>query len=395
MSNIYMLYIGMDVHKDMCQVAHVTDEGEVVEKYKMKTNLQSLDNFVRKIPRTAKIVMEASTVSKPVYKHLRKAWGLEVHMANPKKVRQIAESKKKTDKHDSIILAHLLRLGYLPECYVPDEDIETIRMLVRHRASLGKKSTMVKNQIHAILTFYGITHKFSDLFGRGGIMFLKSLKLSPDTQQILNSCFRQLGLLKMEIENIQTRLAEIARENKQAKLLMTIPGVNYYSALAITSEIGDINRFPSAKKLTAHAGLVPRVHQTSKTKYFGHITKEGPSILRWILVSDAKSAINAKDDGKLRRFYLRVMRRRGRNKAVVATARKLLIIMYHMLKDGREYEERDDDLTYRKISAMMRRTKGHKSPKMLERMEQLKRSGTEMLISSRDDTPLTGIGSFS
>jgi len=135
-------YIGMDVHKDMCQIVHVGCDGKVLDEYKMKPTLQNLDKFVRKISRDAKIAMEAGTSSRPVYRHLRQA-GFEVHVANPAKVREVAESKKKNDKHDAIVLAQKLRLGYFPEVYIPDERTESIRTVVRHRVALGQKMVAI------------------------------------------------------------------------------------------------------------------------------------------------------------------------------------------------------------------------------------------------------------
>jgi len=377
------MYVGMDVHKDMCHIVQVNDSGEVTESYKIKNSIQRLDQILRKIPRNAKIALEAGTSSRPVYRRLQKL-GFEIHMANPSKMGHVS-SNKKTDEQDAIRIAKLLRMGELPECYVPSIETEAMRTLVRHRVSLGVKTAAVKNQIHALLALNGVKPNLSasDLFGKRGMNFLNHLELPSEEQRILKSYLRELGFLREEIETADTKLASIAEDDKRAKLLMTIPGVDYYSALAIISEIGDIKRFPDAKKLTSYTGLVPRVYESSKRKYMGHITKSGPEVLRWILISDAHSAI--RKDGKLKRFYTRLTRRVGANKAIVATARKLLVIIYHMLTDLKPYEERDDDLTYRKLSRMAMKARRNKMKKNIKRMSELEIRGREMLISLGGD----------
>lgn len=373
------MYVGMDVHKDMCQIVHVGEDGKVLEEYAMKPNLRNLDKFVRKVPKDAKIAMEAGTSSRPVYRHLRKS-GFEVHVAKPDEIKEIAKSKKKTDKHDATVLAQKLRLGYFPEVYIPDEETEAIRTIIRHRVALGQKMAAAKNYIHALLTLNGVENEFSDLFGEKGMRFLEKVKLPQSAQMALDSSLREIGFLREEIESVDVKLAGIAKDDKNVKLLMTIPGVDYYSALAITSEIGDIHRFPDAKKLTSYAGLVVATRKSGKIVRHGRITKEGPEVLRWILICNAHSAV--KKDGKLKRSYMRLEKRIGANKAIVATARKILVIIYHMLVNQRPYEERDDDLTYRKLRRMMYKARtGNKrrSKKKTERASELKAKGMEVL----------------
>lgn len=344
-----MMYIGIDVDKDKCNITSIDKDGEEIEQYQIENNPTELKKFIKKTPSDAEIAIESSTCSKPIYWMLKKK-GLKVHMAAPSKIRLISQSKKKTDPNDSRLLADLLRLNYLPCSYVPTEEIEDLRKMLRYRKNLGEKRTVTKNQIHAILQRNGIKHGFSDIFSRDGIRFLKKQKLPSLEEIVLQGCIREIGFLSYEIDIIDMRLAEIAEKYEHARLLMSIPGVDYYSALVILSEIGDIYRFLDSKKLVGYSGLAPRVYQSGKTKHHGHISKDGPSILRWVLTLSVHGAI--KKPGKLRRFYLRLSKRIGKSKAIVATARKLLIIIYHMLTKQQEYEERDDDLTGRKIKRM-------------------------------------------
>ncbi|MFW6173384.1 MAG: IS110 family transposase [Elusimicrobiota bacterium] len=374
----------MDVDKDKCNITCLDESGEEIEQYEMENNSKNLKRFIRKTPKDAEIALESSTCSKPIYWMLKKK-DLKVYMAAPGKIKLISQSKKKTDTNDSRLLADLLRLNYLPQSYVPTKEIEDLRKILRYRKNLGEKRTVTKNQIHAILQRNGIKHGFSDLFGRDGIRFLKKQKLPSLEKIVLQGCTREIGFLSYEIDIIDMRLAEIAEKYKQTRLLMSIPGVDYYSALVILSEIGDIYRFPTAKKLVGYSGLAPRVYQSGKTKHHGHISKDGPSILRWVLTLSAHGVI--KKPGKLRRFYLRLSKRVGKSKAIVATARKLLIIIYHMLTKQQEYEERDDDLTNRKIKRMKSKSKRinrlKETGKLVdEKYKKLTEKGIKMLINS-------------
>ena len=146
-----------------------------------------------------------------------------------------------------------------------------------------------------------------------------------------------LETLKHEIRSASKRVRQLAEDDQDSRLLMTIPGVGYYSALLIKSEIGDVKRFPSAKQLCSYAGLVPSTHASGNVCYHGHITKQGSRWLRWILIEAAIHA--AKRTGPLRRFYYKVERKKGGKVAKVATARKLLEWIYHMLRDGKTFQQ--------------------------------------------------------
>jgi transposase len=378
----------MDVDKDKCHVAIIDENGEEIERYQIENNSKELDRFIQRTPSDAEIALESSTCSKPIYWQLKKN-KIKVHMAAPGKIALISQSKKKTDPNDSRLLADLLRLNYLPKSYVPTEEIEDLRKMLRYRKSLGEKRAVTKNQIHAILQRNGIKQGFSDLFGRDGIRFLKNQKLPTLEEIILQGCIREIGFLSYEIDTMDMRLAELAEKNEHAHLLMSIPGIDYYSALVILSEIGDIHRFTNSKKLIGYSGLAPRVYQSGKTKHQGHISKDGPSILRWVLTIAVHGVI--KKSCKLRRFYLRLSKRIGESKAIVATARKLLIIIYHMLTKQKEYEERDDDLTSRKIRRMKAKSKRIKRLKETgtlidKRHKRLIVKGVKMLINSESVT---------
>jgi transposase len=372
------MYIGIDVDKNFLTIKEVDEEGEEINNEKLRNSLEALAKFAGKHEKHCKIALEASSYSRPVYRYLVKE-GFEVHMAHPGALDKITKSNNKTDEHDALDLAQLLRTGYLPESWVPDEELESLRSLIWKRVELGKRTAQVKNRIHGLLAINGIREpNVTDLFGQHGIHFMERLELPNESQQVLRSLLRELAYLKEEVGLLESRLAKIGkggRFKKGVKRIMEIRGVGYYSALAQLAWIGPVDRFSDDRKISSWVGIVPRVRQSGNKEFHGHITKAGPSLLRWVLISDATVAV--KYPGKLRRYYLRLKRRVGHKKAIVATAHKLLRIIYHMLKEDKPYEERDDDLLYRKLKKMELKAKELKS----ERLEKLERKGREILIN--------------
>lgn len=197
-------------------------------------------------------------------------------LAHPLKTRAIAEARIKTDSIDAETLAHLLRTNLLPESYVPDRHTRIERQITRHRASLVDIRTMIKNKIHAILRRHGIRHEFSDLFGKSGIEFLRQLDLPMYSRFQLNQYLVILRVLDYKIGETSNKIELFTKVNPAAQRLIKIPGISYYSALMIMSEIGDIRRFPSLKKLCSYAGLVPSTYQS------GDITRHARKMLRYI-----------------------------------------------------------------------------------------------------------------
>ncbi|MGB7002620.1 MAG: transposase, partial [Halobacteriota archaeon] len=168
-----------------------------------------------------------------------------------------------------------------------------LRSLVRHRISITRDMTRVKNRIHAILDKYELEFKGTDMFGKAGMKWLWSVisKLTEMDQFIFDAELRHIVTLKGLIKEVEARIAKESVDSEDVRLLMGIPGVNYYTALLLTNEIGDFSRFSNANKLVSWLGLAPRVHQSADTNYNGRITKEGSPRVRWALVQAARSAV--------------------------------------------------------------------------------------------------------
>jgi len=330
-----MQYVGLDVHKNFTQAVVLDDQGNRLMNERFATTIADLDKFIGKLGKDIEIVMEASSVWQHLYEYLEDEC-YKVKLAHPLKTRLIAEARIKTDPRDAGTLANLLRTNFLPESYVPHKHARSERQITRHRASLVDMRTMVKNKIHAILRLHGITHEFSDLFGKSGMEFLRTVQIPVTSRFELDQYTTMLRLLDRQIEDTSHKIQLFTQVNPLAQRLMSIPGISYYSALMIMAEIVDIRRFQSTKKLCSYSGLIPSTYQSGDTARHGGITKQGSVWLRRILIQSANVAIRY--DDVLSEFYKRIERKKGHNKAIVATARKMLKYIYIMLTLGIDYE---------------------------------------------------------
>jgi len=171
-------------------------------------------------------------------------------------------------------------MEHLPCSYVPEKRWEEMRNLCRHRVSLGHKITRVKNEVYALLARNGIEIKHSDIFGAAGLGEMRAPDLSDSDKFLLGSSLEELVFLTERASEVQRTISFYAENNKEAKLLMTIQSIDYYSAMTILAEIGDITRFSTPKKLVSYAGLAPRQRDSGNTSKKGGISKEGSGVLR-------------------------------------------------------------------------------------------------------------------
>ncbi|MCJ7760511.1 IS110 family transposase [Candidatus Bathyarchaeota archaeon] len=322
------LVCGLDVHKDSTYATILDSSGKIVDQTRMNNErvLSYLSRFS-----VDRVAMESSNQVASLYRKLESE-GYSVVLSHPKKTRYIAEAKIKSDRVDSEAIAELLRLDALPLAYMPDKEISVLREQVRRRAFLVRERVRLRVKIKSILTYEGVRWPSdTGLFTRKGVEWLHALNLGP-----VESYLRVIKTLDVEIRLLSGQLRELARNDEDVKLLMTIPGIGYYSALLVKSEIGDVNRFPFGDRLCSYAGLVPSTHASGNTVRHGGITKEGSRWLRWVMVEAAQTHVH-RYDTSITRVYSRIAERRGRRSAVVAAAHKLLLVCYSVLKNRRPY----------------------------------------------------------
>jgi transposase len=320
---------GVDLHKSSTNIAVMDDEGHVIKEVKIKSNPDELMNFSESLPANSDIVIESSSTWYWAYRILSERH--HVVLSNPLKTKAIASAKAKTDKIDALTLANLLRGGYIAECYIPSNELMQLRELVRYRAELVRMRTNLKNNIHAILLMYNVKvegYPFTQ-------EYINKLKQLNDYR--INGYLEVIEALNREINSVEEMIKKQAEEDQNAKLLMTIPGISYYSALLIASEIGDISRFPDSSHLVSYAGLAPSTRSSAGKTHYGPITKQGSKYLRWILNQVTWANIRNEPEGTVAKFYQKLKAKKGSQKAITAASAKMLKIIYWVLKEKRPY----------------------------------------------------------
>jgi transposase len=343
-------FVGIDIGKWKCRAAIMNQEGAILDEFTFTNNHEGIEDLTSKLALTDRVVMESTgSVWTNLYNHLDERH-IPVALANPLKTKAIASAKIKSDKVDARILAHLLRSNLIAESYVPTKPLREIRTLVRHRIAIVKIRTMVKNEVHALIDQHGFTCPYTDLFGKGGLEWLKGLELPALDRLILNNHLTHLESLNQQTEQVDGEIHSRACEDEDVRLLLSLTGLDVYSALLVKSEIGNITRFPNYKKLASWTGIVPSLHQSGSVEYHGNITKQGSKTLRWIMVEAARVAVN--HDPRMRTFYERVKHRRGDQKAIVAVANKMLKIIWFMLTRREPYESRNERRYQQKLNSI-------------------------------------------
>jgi transposase len=285
---------------------------------------------------------------------LLEPFAAEVVVSNPMRTRAIA--KIKTDRIDAAVLAHLLRLGYLPQVWHPDPETQALCRRTTERANLVADRTRIKNRVHAVLHQRLLEAPPGDLLSPRHREWLASLPLDAEGRESLNRHLRQLDAIEAELALLNQQLAVQAQERPTVRLLMTLPGVDVAVAETVLAVLGPVDRFPSADEAAGYLGLAPSTYQSAHRCYHGPITKQGSGHARWMLFQAAQHL--AEHPGPLGVFFRRLARKKNRNVAVVAAARKLATIAWHMLKNNEPYRYAQPRATQAKLSRLRIRATG-------------------------------------
>ena len=332
-----MYYVGMDIHKKYSSVAVIDEQGSLVDRHRVNHRYrEEVTEYFNQFPLKTQVVMEA-TCGWGWLSEVLQDLGLEVKLANPSKVKIIAESQIKTDKVDALALAQLLRTNFLPESYLAPKEQREARDLLRYRISLVHLRSGIKNRVHALLIRLGIYHSFSDLFGKRGHRFLSSLELSPVHRRSLDGYLCLIDVINKLIGEAGVEIRKVVKESEDGQRLLSAPGIGFILAYLTLVEIGDVFRFSSAKKLCSYGGLVPSVRQSGAKSYHGHISKKANRYLQWGMIEAAQKAKVI--DPFLRVKAEKIQRKKGASVATAAVARHLLVAVYHILKDKTIYRQ--------------------------------------------------------
>jgi transposase len=322
-------YLGIDVHKKRCVYTEIDSTGKVMGQGRFDNTFEEVSTFASSLNSKVHLVLE------PVLNYL---WLLDqfesyvgsFHVAVPHKVRVIAESKCKTDKYDSRMLAELLRTNFLPESWVPPCEIRVLRNLVRQRYHLIKTVVMNKNRIRHLLFLNGSKLAVFDIASPKSRRQMRCLCLNPTTRQIIDQCLEIIGGLEKSINELDRQLEQCTKSNETIALLQTIPGIGQVRSAVILAEIGQINRFRSRRAFASYTGLTPTIRASGDSVWRGGITHLGSRPLRHALVEASINVI--RESPALSRMFHRILYRSNVQKARVAVARKLAVIIYVMLK---------------------------------------------------------------
>jgi transposase len=335
-----MHYIGVDLHKNSITVCVMNEERTILAR---KTLYCSQPDEILKFFRQwrpFKVVIEA-TAGYFWFVELIEALAERVVLANPSKLRVIAESTKKTDRLDAQTLAEFLARDMIPEAHRPPLRQRQHRELVRHRQYIRGRMTSVRCKIRHILSNHNADRK--DLFSdQCGPAYLKEVKLSDAERFVIKQLWSEydyhFARMTALTKKIKSFIGKAPKPEAEArKIIKTAPGVGMVTAEVVLSELGDVKRFRNAKAVCAYAGMVPRVRQTGGKKSKDlQITKEGSGLLRWALVETAWRVVN--QSKKWEAFFSRLKKRSGHKRAIVAVARKLLCVLYAMLKTSTPYK---------------------------------------------------------
>jgi len=330
-----MRFIGMDVHRDFCEVA-IWEAGEVRSAGRVLTNDEDLTLFAQSLATDDEVAMEMSGNAAAIAAIVRPHVG-RVTLADPRKVRERIGTAPKTDRLDARALARLGAGGFLAAVWAPDEATRVRRRLISRRAQLVRQRTREKNQVHAVMV-RNLRGKapMSDLFGVNGRAWLAAQALPVDEADTIAGCLRQVDFLDAEVGLVDRRIAAQVVDSAEIRRLLTLPGFGPVAATALMAAVGDVSRFPSPRHLVGYLGLDPKVVQSgSEAARHGRISKRGPGYARHFLVEAALHA--RRSTGPMKAFGERVAARRGQNVATVAVARKLVVIAWNMLTRGEDY----------------------------------------------------------
>ena len=334
---MYPFYLGIDLHLKRTYAVLMDSTGKVCDERNIQ-NLNMKEYLKEKVPRETYAVLEA-TRNWPFMYDLLGEHVERVELAHPKELKAIASAAVKTDRIDAKVLAHLARLDFLPISYAAPQEIRDLRLHMRHREWFVRQRTQAKNRIHAVLASYNLMSPVGDLFGVQGREYVNvALKpMSSTARRVVIDNLKLIDHLTSEIEALEAEVQLSDEQRKTINLLKTMPGVGPINAIVILAEIGDISRFNSPKALCHWAGLTPRVRNSDQVVRHGRITKQGSPYLRAAMTRAATVA--SRSSPKWYRVHDRMLSRCGKKGAKVVVARRLLTIVYHMLKRQLPYQE--------------------------------------------------------
>jgi transposase len=329
-----MLYAGLDLSRKRLDFHLLDIEGETVELGSAPPDADGLRGLSQRLDRhraPIRAAIDSMNGARFVHDRLELA-GWQVEIADAQKVKGLAPLACKTDRIDAWVLAELARRDLVPAIWLPDPCVRAERERARFRLHIVRHRSSLKQRVHAVLIAHGKPCPVSDLFGGSGRRLLARLALPEPWAGTLEASLRLIDELDREIGDCERELRRLGADHRYVPLLLTVPGIGWVLAYTIAAELGDIDRFPSPRKLAGYTGLCPRVYQSGERDLRGPLAKQGPRYLRWALVEAATHAYTApvyRD--RYQKTKARIGKQRGAKVAQVDLARRLAEAIWHML----------------------------------------------------------------
>ena len=344
-------YIGLDVHKHYITVGGMNAQQEIVFRPR-DVEMERFKTWAEQnLRKTDEVVLDATTNTWDVYDIIAPLVQ-RVVVAHPAEVKQIANSRVKTDNQDVIRLIRLLIADLVPEVWVPPVEVRQLRAMISYRWRLVKMATAIQNRMHSLLHRHNIEAPAGKIDTGGNREWWEQLKLSELETLRLKQELKTLRLVREHLVDVEKELGRLStgeRWGDQAVYLMQIPGVGIIVTMTILSAIGDIRRFESPRKLVGYAGLGAGVHESGQKHREKGITKFGRKELRWALVEASWQAIRS--NPRWRAEYDELCKRKHQNQAIVAIAHKLLVTLWYLLNNQTTYKySSDEDLAYKMLT---------------------------------------------
>jgi transposase len=332
-----MLIIGCDYHPSFQQIAFVDmDTGEFQER--RLEHPEEAEKFYRELAVQAKKVrvgMEASGLAR-WFERLLAELNIELWIGDATEIARKRERKQKTDRQDAQHILRLMLKDDFPQIWVPSGENRDLRQLLWHRHRMAQARTRIMNQLQAVALNEGVRSK-KKLWREKGREQLESFRLAPWASRRRHDLLELLDRLNPTIATLSQAIEQEVEKCPEAKRLQTHPGVGPLTALAFVLTIGKPDRFECGKQIASYLGLVPLEDSSGNQRRLGHITKQGNSRLRFLLVEAAQ--VTARSLPEWRSKYVHITMRRGRKIAKVAMARKLAVRLYWMMRKEWDYEQ--------------------------------------------------------
>lgn len=310
-------FFGLDVHKSVVEICAIDASSKTLLRRRIDCTRETLLEFSGELTIEDSVALEVTTNAWAVADLLEPFVG-RVVVSNPMKTKAIAEAKVKTDKVDAEVLAQLLRCDYFPSVWVPDPTTRSLRQLTGRRERLVSERTRLKNRIQSVLAGLLVVVPVKTLFSQVGRQWLVDCDLPAYEKAMIASDVRLIEAVDREIGLLEKSLQAEAWKDPRVRLLMTIPGADYCTALTLIAALGDRSRFNDGDHAASYLGLTPSIKQSANTCHYGAITKRGNSHARWMHTQAAQNM--AHHPGPLGVFFRRLAKRKTWNVAVCATA---------------------------------------------------------------------------